>query len=1141
MAERTSTVTTWALARDLPSGATTWAPVVAPSLCAFGDGDGPADELRVFLAEHLATAPAAQVARYFVPAGLEVVAIAVPLAPGAPTKPRSPRDVEVTCVLLPYGPEGRDRVALVPALDAAFFVDRKEDVGEVARREVARLCAASGLDGDAWRRLLPPLAATIEPLEVLVRFARAEATGADRLAAEERRRARERLEAHAVPLAERVRGGGAALVGRDRELASMTALLGGRERLAVLVCGDEGVGKTAIVLAWARAQAHRAAWVTSVAQLVAGASGFGEAEARVAELFAAAERLDAVLCFDDFGSLFRERVEDGGLGLTAIVRRFIVDGRVRVIAEIAPAALERAERREVALIGAMTRLTVPAMDAPATLAVVAGRAAHWRRADAGRPQVADAALPIAVELARRYLPYRAFPGKAVTLLDDLRAAADGEVGADGAPRELGPDAVYDAFAAATGVPAFLLRDDRALVLDELIARLRTRMIGQAAAVARVAETLCTVKAQLQPADKPLATFLFVGPTGVGKTELAKSLAHLLFGSEGRLVRFDMSEYADPWAAERLIRGSDAGEGLLTARIRQQPFAVVLLDEIEKAHPAVHDLLLQVAGEGRLTDARGRTAYFHNAIVILTSNLGAHGRAAAIGLAVADADDDRARELARYRAAVTEAFRPEMLNRLDAIIPFHRLDAAQIAAVAELAIAQLAERRGLVQASITLDVSPAAAAALAAGGYAPAYGVRALRRHLDQAVIAPAARLVARLGKDAHGALLAVRTVDEPVAVELPAGAHLGHGEPEGGVIVTAWRRGGAGGRKNARGALAVAAARRVADTWMRRDVATEVKTQVAWLKAQLARGAAQPGGARAGKRTKAVLSSAQVQQMAIELARLERAWDAAAAAADDLAAAEELAIAAAQAGDDVDGAVAMAAPLERAFAVAMFWLAVARREARDEITLALSAPEHPRALGHWVTGMLELATARGWTVEAHPTAAKEPAPDWPLARVWGPARPRSWLAGQAGADGGLRNVLLRVRGPGAALLLGLEVGAHRFVGIAKVSPCHLVIRCLAFTTEFDDAAWLKLGALAAPAAAPRGKVEREYPDADTVVIRGAATPIAWAERWQRAEEVALIVLAAELDAGRSPDEAYRAELADDDDDDDALVAGEAGP
>lgn len=746
--------------------------------------------------------------------------------------------------------------------------------------------------------------------------------------------------------------------------------------------------------------------------------------------------------------------------------------------------------------------------------------------------MAPAALAIAVELARRYLPYRSFPGKAVTLLDELRAAADGEVGADGAPRELGPDAIYDGFAAATGVPAFLLRDDRALLRDDLIARLGRRMIGQATAVARVAETLCTVKAQLQPADKPLATFLFVGPTGVGKTELAKSLAQLLFGSEQRLVRFDMSEYADGWAAERLIRGSERGDGLLTARIRQQPFAVVLLDEIEKAHPAVHDLLLQVAGEGRLTDARGRTAYFHNAIVILTSNLGAHARSGAIGLGPG-LDDERDRELARYRAAVTEAFRPEMLNRLDAIIPFHRLDAEQIAAVARLALAQLAERRGLVQASITLDVSAAAAAVLAAGGYAPAYGVRALRRHLEACVIGPAARLVARQGKDAHGTLVTVRIPDEDAAVELAAGAHLGSADVEGGVVVSMWRRGGAGGRRSARGAMAVAAARRVADRWMRSDVATEVKTQVAWLKAELARGAAQMGGKR---QRKAALSSEQVQQMNIELARLERAWDAATAAAGELVAAEDLAIAAAQSGDDVDAAVAMVTPLERAFARAMFWLAVARCESRDQIALGLSAPDHPRALGRWVTGLLGELDRRGWRVTAHATAAhassSQAVAGWPPERAWGPPRPREWLAKQCGDDGGLRNVLLRIHGPGAALLLGLEAGAHRFFGIAKESPCHLVVRRLALTAAPTDEEWGRLDALVAPATTPRGKVERVYPDDARVEVRGETLAIPWAEHWARLEEVALAVIAAELAAGRSPDELYTTELGAAEDDDD---------
>ena len=388
-------------------------------------------------------------------------------------------------------------------------------------------------------------------------------------------------------------------------------------------------------------------WATSASELIAGASGLGEWQARVAAVLAAAETLDAVLYFDDFGALFADRPGEGGIDIGAAIRRHVVDGRVRVVGELTAAALDRAERRDVSLIGAMLRIQVPPTDPETTIAACLAWVALLAQTQPHRPQIAPAMVPTAVDLARRYLPYRAFPGKAVRLLEELRVAHDSVRDDTGAGPVLGNAQLFSAFSWSTGIPIALLDDQQAIARADVIAALRKRMIGQDAAVARVADAVCVAKARLQPADKPLASLLFVGPSGVGKTELARSVAAYLFNTPDRMVRLDMSEYTDPWAAERLFGSAGGGndgddEGRLTAAVRSQPFGVVLLDEIEKAHASVFDLLLQVLGEARLTDGRGRTTYFHNAIIVLTSNLGTRSARGTLGLAAGAATDRRTR-------------------------------------------------------------------------------------------------------------------------------------------------------------------------------------------------------------------------------------------------------------------------------------------------------------------------------------------------------------------------------------------------------------------------------------------------------------------------------------------------------------------
>jgi DNA polymerase III delta prime subunit len=259
------------------------------------------------------------------------------------------------------------------------------------------------------------------------------------------------------------------------------------------------------------------------------------------------------------------------------------------------------------------------------------------------------------------------------------------------------------------------------------------------------DLLATVKAALNRPRRPVASFLFIGPTGVGKTEMAKSLADYFFGDSAgrgaRMVRFDMSEFATPAAVTRLVGAAWETQGLLTSKVREEPFCVLLFDEFEKSHPAFFDLLLQVLGEGRLSDSAGRLADFSNAIVVMTSNLGAESYGAGpFGLARATTrGDDHARD--HFTQAVQGFLRPELFNRIDRVIPFLPLGPEAVRKIAEREIGQVSLRDGIRHRDVRLEVLPAAIGRLAESGYDALYGARPLKRRIDRDLLAPLADAV----------------------------------------------------------------------------------------------------------------------------------------------------------------------------------------------------------------------------------------------------------------------------------------------------------------------------------------------------------------------------------------------------------------
>ncbi|GAC1528948.1 MAG: ATP-dependent Clp protease ATP-binding subunit [Thermoleophilaceae bacterium] len=604
------------------------------------------------------------------------------------------------------------------------------------------------------------------------------------------------------------------VVGRETEIERIMQILSRRTKNNPVLIGEPGVGKTAVVEGLAsritngevpELLKNKQIYTLDIAALVAGSKYRGEFEERLKKVMKEiTQRGDIILFIDELHNLVGAGAAEGAIDAASILKPALARGELQTIGATTLDEYRKYLERDSALERRFQQIRVDQPSIDETEQILKGLRDRYEQHH--RVEITDEALHAAAELADRYISDRFLPDKAIDLIDeaasrmriksmtsppvyreleeeiettrrDKEAAIEAQefekaanlrdterqltnkkrgleeqwrAGESGERPAIGEEEIADIVSMWTGIPVFKLTEAETQKLMRMEDELHKRVVGQQPAIEAVSKAIRRSRAGLKDPKRPTGSFIFLGPSGVGKTELARTLAEFLFGDEDAMVRIDMSEYMEKHSVSRLVGsppgyiGYDEG-GQLTEAVRRKPYSVLLLDEIEKAHPDVFNILLQILEDGRLTDAQGRTVDFRHAIVIMTSNIGASeiARNTPLGFAISDDDTGITYDDMKNRiiGELKKVFRPEFLNRIDEVIVFHKLQKEEIRNIVELLLRRI--RETMAERELSLNLSDDARDLLVEKGWDPAMGARPLRRAIQRYVEDPLADEVLR--------------------------------------------------------------------------------------------------------------------------------------------------------------------------------------------------------------------------------------------------------------------------------------------------------------------------------------------------------------------------------------------------------------